>query len=237
MTKFETKTWIDVKLRRECSLVSLILLIAGAGCSGSHCDVLMSASTTRPSSTTLAVAQAAPKRAVFIDTYEEATTIVYLCDASATMLPAFGNLKAKLKDSVNALSLEGNQKFNVIFCSDGNIFPLFKDEAHMPTGDNKRLAMNFIDSAIPTGTDQPIPSIKFAMAEKPDLLYVLSDGFSGDSTVDDAVRELRNDNIAGKTHVNCIFFQTDTDPKFAQTMKTIAADGHGVIKKVLVSDM
>jgi hypothetical protein len=38
-------------------------------------------------------------------------------------------------------------------------------------------------------------------------------------------------------HINCIFLQSDEDPKLEQFLKAIADQGHGVFKKVLKSDM
>jgi hypothetical protein len=44
------------------------------------------------------VTTAAPEKHVFIDAYESATSVVYLCDASGSMLTVFGNLKQQLKE-------------------------------------------------------------------------------------------------------------------------------------------
>jgi hypothetical protein len=173
----------------------------------------------------------------FMGTGGNANKIIYLCDASGSMLSVFGNLKQNLKDSIQALDLRSGQQFNVIFFSDDNCFPLFKDGMHIATPDNKKLAMDFVDSAVSTGGTQPLPAINFALAEKPELLYVLTDGFDQISNYDDVTNAFKKGDSDGKMHINCIFLQSDEDPKLEEFLKAIADQGHGTFKKILKSDM
>jgi hypothetical protein len=230
MTKFETKAGIRRRLRLYDGAIPLTLLAAAQGCGTSHNGATTMGAATHETATTTAMVPAS-KPPVFIDTYEAATSVVYLCDASGSMLPVFGDLKEKLKDSIQALSLVSGQEFNVIFFKDGDCFSLFDDGKRLANFENKRLAMKFVDDMQASGETQPIPAIRLAMAEKPDFLYLLSDGLRKDTAVGDAVMEFKQDNQGGKTRVNCIFFATDAGPKFEQPMRTIAADGHGVFKK------
>jgi hypothetical protein len=173
----------------------------------------------------------------FMGTNGNANKVIYLCDASGSMLSVFGALKQNLKESIQALQLEAGQQFNVIFFSDDNCIPLFKDGMHIATNDNKKLAMDFVDSAVSTGGTQPLPAIKFALDEKPELLYVLTDGFDQISNYDDVTNAFKKGNPDGKMHINCIFLQSDEDPKLEEFLKAIAVQGHGDFKKILKSDM
>jgi hypothetical protein len=173
----------------------------------------------------------------FMGTGGNATDIIYLCDASGSMLSVFGNLKQQLKESINNLDLTAGQKFNVIFFSDSNVFPLFKGGMQIATPDNKKAAIDFIDNQVSTGGTQPIPAIQEALKEKPQLLYVLTDGFDQIANFDDVTNAFKAGNADGKMHINCIFLQSDEDPKLEQVLKSIATQGHGDFKKILKSDM
>ncbi len=166
-----------------------------------------------------------------------ANKVVYLCDASGSMLSVFGALKQNLKTSINALAAGDGQEFNVIFFSDDNCFPLFKDGMHMATDDNKKLAMDFVDNAVSTGGTQPLPAIKFALAQKPELLYVLTDGFDQISNFDDVTNAFKAGNPDGKIHVNCIFLESDPDPKLEECLKKIATDPKTGFQKIDKKDM
>jgi hypothetical protein len=180
----------------------------------------------------------------FFGTGGNATKVIYLCDASGSMLSVFGALKQQLKESVNALDVTAGQEFNIIIFSDDNCFPLFKDPSNPKMGamqiasaENKKLAMDFIDNAVSTGGTQPLPAIREALREKPELLYVLTDGFDQIANFDDVLNAFKIGNPDGKMHINCIFLQSDEDPKLEEVLKSISTQGHGVFKKILKSDM
>jgi hypothetical protein len=174
----------------------------------------------------------------FMGTGGNATKIIYLCDASGSMLSVFGALKQQLKESVNSLDVTAGQEFNVIFFYDDVCDPLFKDhQMHLASPANKKLAMEFIDNAVSTGGTQPIPAIKEAMHEKPELLYVETDGFDAIASFDDVINAFKDGNTDGKMHINCIFLQADEDPKLEKVLSQIARQGNGAFRKILKSDM
>jgi hypothetical protein len=176
-------------------------------------------------------------RSKFMGTEGNGKTIVYLCDASGSMLSVFGTLKDKLKDSVN--DLDPGQEFNVIFYSDtdSEVIVLFKDSPKPANKDNKKAAMDFINDAVSTGGTQPLPAIKAALAQKPDLIYLLTDGFDQIANFDDVTGAFKDGNPDGKMRVNCIFLKSDEDPKLEEALKKIAKDSQGEFKKISKSDM
>jgi hypothetical protein len=171
----------------------------------------------------------------FLGVGGNATKVIYLCDASGSMLSVFNALKKNLKESINQLDV--TQQFNVIFFSDDNVFPLFKDGMHIAGPDNKKNAMEFIDNAVSTGGTVPLPAINFALKERPELLYVLTDGFDNVASFDDVVNAFKLGNPDGKMHINCIFLQSDPDPKLEEILKQIAKTANGQFNKILKSDM
>jgi len=183
------------------------------------------------------IAGQAPQVGLITDKRYPARKVIYLCDASGSMLGVFGALKQKLKESVDGLDVKAGAEFNVIFFSDDNVFPLFKDGTHMANDDNKKLAMDFIDNAVSTGGTQPLPAIRFAVAEKPDLMFVLTDGFDQIANFDDVINAFKDGNRDGKIRINCIFLESDPDPQLEKTLRQIARDGRGEYTKIRKQDM
>jgi hypothetical protein len=175
-----------------------------------------------------------PKSA-FFGTGGNATKVIYLCDKSGSMLSVFGALKQNLKESINALDVTAGQEFNICFFSDEGADALFKDGMHIASADNKKLAMDYIDNEVASGGTLPLPAINFCIAEKPELLYVLTDGFDQIPSFDDVTKAFKAANA--NMHINCIFLQSDPDPKLEEFLKAIATQGHGDFKAIQKSDM
>jgi hypothetical protein len=163
--------------------------------------------------------------------------VIFLCDASGSMLSVFGALKTQLKQSINSLDVTQGQQFNVIFFGDGQPMPLFADGVHIANADNKKLAMDFVDAAICAGGTLPLPAIGMAMREKPDLVFVLTDGFDQIASFDDVINAFKQGNSDGKMHINTIFLQADEDPRLEAVLKQISIDGHGEFTKILKSEL
>ncbi len=175
----------------------------------------------------------------FMGTGGNANDVVFLCDASGSMLSVFAALKAELKKSVSEMSVDedGAMRFNIIFFQDDKAIALFPDGMQIATPDAKRRATEFIDNQAPYGGTDPIPAIRMGLAEKPQLLYVLTDGFDQIADMSTVTNEFKRGDADGKTHVNCIFLQSDDDPKLVQALKEIATIGHGDFKAILKRDM
>ena len=178
-------------------------------------------------------------RSDLMGTGGNANDIVFLCDESGSMVSVFGQLKLELKKSVSELSVgdDGAQRFNIIFFSDGAPVALFPNGMQFATPDNKRKASDFIDNQVSTGGTLPMPAIKMALAEHPQLLFVLTDGFDQIADMSVVTNEFKRADADGKIHINCIFLQSDEDPKLVAALKEIAAIGQGEFKAILKKDM
>jgi hypothetical protein len=171
----------------------------------------------------------------------DAHRIVYLCDCSGSMIGVFGAVKAEMKKSINTLVADrhGVQYFNVIFFSDGQPQVLFKDGLGVANAANKKLAFEFIDDAVAGGGTIPLPAIKaaFASSPKPDLVWVMTDGFDNVASFDEVVDTFKKNTADGQTHVNCFFFESDPDPKLVEVLTAIAKNGHGNLSTIMKADM
>ncbi len=161
-----------------------------------------------------------------------ANDIIYLCDASGSMSGVFASLRTQLKASINEMACDGDaqQRFNVIFFNEGKPSILFAGGMQFATAENKAAAMEFVDNAIAAGGTEPMPAIKEAIKEKPQLLYVLTDGFDNVSNFDEVVNAFKDGDKDGKMHINCIFLQSNEDPALVEVLKKIAKIGNGTMK-------
>ena len=166
----------------------------------------------------------------FLGVGGNARKIVYVCQASGSMLSVFGDLKYKLKESIEAL--KPIQSFDVIFFADQNTFALDSTSLLAAGPDNKRKAYAFIDNIVEHGNTNPIQAINLALALKPELAYVLTDGFYGVASFNDVVNTFRSGNPDKKTHVNCLYLESDEDPKLLQVLKQIALENGGQMKVI-----
>ena len=170
-----------------------------------------------------------------------AKQIVYICDATGTMLGLkFDLLKQQLAKAIDIL--KPIQKYNVIFFRGGSS----DDQWAMPLAQtllpaspsNKQKAYKFMNetSVLGAGTN-PIPALKQAFAQKPQLIYFLTDGeFNNYASYGDVLAEVAKLNADKSVKVNTILMMSD-DPQAEATLKEMANQNGGVFKKVLETDL
>ena len=166
-----------------------------------------------------------------------ANTIVYVCDASGSMINTFGSLKEQLVRSIQ--SLKSIQAFNIIFFQDEKCTAL--DQGLLfATPDNKRKAFKWLDEQTTTGTTNPIPGIEMAFKNRPQLVYLLTDAdFPDNKAVREAVKRL---NSGKQTRINTIIFvpgdgDDEASTAFKDLMKEIAKDNGGVYAHVKETEL
>jgi uncharacterized protein with von Willebrand factor type A (vWA) domain len=150
------------------------------------------------------------------------------------MVPVFGQLKFELKKSIDAL--KPVQAFNVVFFSDKDFETVSKEGLIMASPDNKRKAYDFIDGQVSAGKTDPIAAVKFALSQKPELMFLLTDGFDQIASFDDLINTFRTGNPDHKIHVNCIFLKSSDDPKLESVLRQIAKDNGGLMKVISRSE-
>lgn len=164
-----------------------------------------------------------------------AMKIAYVCDASGTMFNAMDALRQQLYKSI--ADLKPVQGFNLFFFGGDGMQALQKGGLVMARTDNKRKAREFIARVNAVGSTNPFPAIEAAFATKPDLIYILTDGFDNVASYDDIVSLIARLNPDRKVKVNAILIQTRADSTLESVMQKIATDNGGRFIIVPSSEM
>ncbi len=160
--------------------------------------------------------------------------IVYLCDATGSMNTAFSGLRDELHRAVQ--NLQVTQSFGVIFFSDDKVINLNQAGLLLATDSNKKKAFDFMGDVTPRGMTNPIPAIRAAFAQQPEMMYVLTDGFDQVDSLESVYNEFATLNKEGKVKVNTILIGTPDQKELVDILKRIANDNHGTMKIVSKSD-
>jgi hypothetical protein len=157
-----------------------------------------------------------------------ARRVVYICDGSGSMMDVFWRVRAELKKAVDVL--RPLQAFNVIFFSDVDVAALNKTSLVMATPDNKRKAFELSETMAAAGSTDPLPAIRMAFEQKPELSYVLTDGFENAVSYDAVIEQFRRLNPDKKVRVNTILIRSTANPELEKVVRTIASENGGICK-------
>lgn len=163
-----------------------------------------------------------------------ARKITFVCDASGSMLSKFSTLRRELSRTIRVL--QPVQSFGLIFFQKQSAMYLDQNLL-MATPDAKLRADKFLETVTPREETNPIPALEIAFKQKPDLIYLLTDGdFPDNKAVLDRIHQLNKD---GKVKINTIAFvgDTDNDTEFMALLKKIAQETGGVYRYVRESDL
>lgn len=158
-----------------------------------------------------------------------ARSVVFLCDASGSMLAKFDSLKRELGKAIQ--SLKPTQSFSIHFFSDTRSLSL-SGPLLVATPENKLRATEFLETVAPRGTTDPLPALELAFRQKPQLVFLLTDGdFPDNDAVLSRIRQLNHD---GRAKIDTIAFvdTADTDTAFIALLKRIASENGGVYRHV-----
>ena len=161
-------------------------------------------------------------------------SVAFLCDASGSMLRKFNALKVELSKAIQ--SLRPNQSFAIHFFTENRAISL-NSQLVMATTGNKLHALNFLDDVTPRGSTDPIPSLELAFREKPQLIFLLTDGdFPDNNAVLKRIRELNKDH---RVRINTIAFvgEDDSDTAFITVLQQIARESSGVYRHVTEDEL
>ena len=158
-----------------------------------------------------------------------ARTIVYVVDASGSMIGAFPVILRELRNSIDRLS--GAQSFSIIFFQrDEAVETPPAGQLMRATDENKVRTLSWIDeNIIPSGRSSPLNAMERAMALTPEVIFLLSSNITGSGRYEmnpeallaalDALNPV--DPLTGRrgTDINCVQF-LDEDP--LEALKLIA---------------
>lgn len=110
----------------------------------------------------------------------EATKVVYVVDASGSMVSAFASVARELRRSIDGLG--SGQWFQVVLFNDGAIetpqglWGVAEGSLIRATPENRRAVYRWLEEVRPERRSDPLPGLERALAFKPDLVFLLSKG-------------------------------------------------------------
>lgn len=161
--------------------------------------------------------------------------VIFVCDASGSMISKMASLKAELAKAVNAL--DPAQSFDIIFMQDNHALALDRTNLLLANDAGKRKLAKFLDDVSTSGPSDPMAAVRLAFRLKPQLIYLLTDGDFPDNEA--LVAEIKKLNANQKVIVNTIAFvnDKDTDTEFLGTLKKIAKESGGQFKHVAENEL
>jgi hypothetical protein len=152
--------------------------------------------------------------------------IVFLCDASGSMMPKFDALRTELRKAID--HLQPTQQFDVIFFSEDTYLAL-DNQLQYALPESKRKAYDLLDKTAPHSTSDPIPGLRAAFAASPELIFMLTDGdFPNNEKVREEIKKL---SASKKVIINTIAFM-DRGETYETLLKQIADETRGTFKFV-----
>jgi hypothetical protein len=175
----------------------------------------------------------------FYGTGGNARKIIYLVDASGSLIDTLDFVMLELTRSINELS--DQQSFTVIFFQGEQAYEVPGwSGPRKATAENKKKAIDWFTpkagNIIPAGISSPVVALKKALVYKPDLLFILSDNITGSGRFEvDQRRLLAEIDAANKggTKINTIqFLYPDklSEKGLEPTLKRISDRSGGIYK-------
>jgi VWA domain-containing protein len=170
--------------------------------------------------------------------------IIYICDGSGSLI---GNkeyvLQAELKSAVTHLS--PRQAFNVVFFQENpgdSHFLSLGPQLMTANPMNADRLIDFLDKKFTFhGSTNPIPALREAFSEQPQLIYLLTDGEFDDPSGPEVLAEINRLNADKKVHVNTILLlgtraEEEMNKDFRALMTQIAEQNGGKFEEYYSDD-
>lgn len=169
-----------------------------------------------------------------------ATKIIYVVDASGSLIDTLPFVIKELKRSISELS--DKQSFTVIFFQAGSAIEVPPRGWKSATSDTKKRVADWITleagNIVPRGSTNPVSAIKLALGYKPELVFVLSDNITGHGRYEvdreELLKMLNDANKDRKIKINTIQFLY---PDPLNTLSDIAKQHGGIFKKITEADL
>jgi hypothetical protein len=168
-----------------------------------------------------------------------ARKIVFVCDATGTMINKMSVLKRELTTAVGSLR-NGTQSYKVIFfVGGGSVATESKNGLIVGSTANKKQTFDWLTDVTPEGTTDPVPALQAAFKLQPDLIYFLSDGEFNNLRSYSAVLEevdRLHQATGSRVKVNTILFET-FEPDAEKAMQTISDRTGGRFLRIGLKDL
>jgi hypothetical protein len=168
----------------------------------------------------------------------DAHFIVFMCDATGSMINKMATLKDELGKAVTGL--KPTQSFNVIFFQDIKV-EAFQTSLVPATPENKRKVGAYLEGVTATGKTDPLPGMELALKLHPQLIYLLTDAADFPEP-DKLVALIKKYNSDRKIKINTILFVQNQSEHNANIdseslMKQIAAENGGNFRWVEIDSL
>lgn len=136
----------------------------------------------------------------------EAKKIVYVLDASGSMVSAFASVARELRRSIDGLG--SGQWFQVVLFNDGAIetprglWGVAEGSMIRATPENRRAVYRWLEGVRPQRRSDPLPALERALEYKPDLVFLLSKGILDGARGSEEVERAREDILARLEQLN-----------------------------------
>jgi hypothetical protein len=161
-----------------------------------------------------------------------AQRVVYVIDASGTMIPYLPIVLKELASSLEQLT--DQQSFSIVFFQRNEAIPMPPQRRLVrATTSEKRRALQWCDEIVASGRSNPLPAFEAALRMNPDVIFVLSQNITGSGIYEVDQEEVLQrldrlnpmDRLTGQrsVQINCIQF---LDPDPLDTLRKIA-EHHG----------
>lgn len=174
---------------------------------------------------------------------EGAKRVVFICDVSDSTSRDLANLKLEMIRTIEQMprleiprpGLPPHKHLFSILAFGGDHVQAWRPGRWMPVSpETCASASEFVQSLATSGWDDPVPALRYAVGQHPDLLYLVTSGdFSDPNGVASLLRQI---NTGHQTKVNCIHFSSgnSSDAVVRERLLAIARENGGVYKFVKV---
>jgi hypothetical protein len=174
-----------------------------------------------------------PSRSVTFAEPDDARRVIFVCDASGSMIGKMTSLKAELAKAVEGL--DAHQEFNLIFFQDQTALTLARDHLTPANREGKTEALRFLDDVTTSSTSDPVRALRKAFEQRPDLVYLVTDGdFPDNRLVRSEIWRL-NRELGARVDTIAFVNERDTDTEFLPALKAIARENRGCFRDVSVN--
>lgn len=171
-------------------------------------------------------------KSTFVGVSGNARKIVYVLDATGSMMSSFDALRVQLRTAVQ--NLRPPQSFDIVFINEHNPPPL-APALLFTTPENKRKAQEYVDTMAPRGGTNPLPAITKAFELQPEMIFLLIDpsDFPDKQAVIDLVAK---QNTKSKIKLNILAFE-GKDAENEKFLKDLATQSGGVYRFITEKDL
>jgi hypothetical protein len=157
--------------------------------------------------------------------------VVFLCDASGSMISKFDTLRQELRRAVDRL--RPTQQFDIVFFS-AERYVALDGQLLYALPENKRRAYDFLEKVAPHDSSNPIPGLRAAFSANPELIYMLTDGDFPNNP--ELLAEVKKLNARKRVRINTIAF-IDPGEEYEKLLGRIATENGGTFKFVAEKDL